>query len=358
MKKLCRNCGAKVPKKSDICPKCGEPYEYIDVVRISPEEESIIKVEKPSLMLNICILILAVLVFAYSLMLVYLRYTDRDDDSDDSQGDIPAVTDEVITENEDSTPDLSMVHYNAIDFPGMTFGDVKKILGEKHVIRITGDGTQIVYDDFNVTLRSLDNPVTDDSLICGVILTGNAQVTPVVTADMTFDQLKIVLALTQSAPELNAQDAYYYVHKTFENDACQMTADFRFDDESADKAPIEVVITDISLSVPKNMGTVAGLDDYLNLREQPSSSAEAITQLVNGDEVEIVESYTSDDGTEWYKVIYDETMTGYVAAEFVVKNTDIKNNDMFSQDESSASDEDSDTEDSGEESESEDEDDE
>ena len=32
MKKICRNCGAKVPKKSDICKKCGEPYEYIDLI--------------------------------------------------------------------------------------------------------------------------------------------------------------------------------------------------------------------------------------------------------------------------------------------------------------------------------------
>ena len=47
MKKLCRNCGAKVPKKSDICKKCGEPYEYIDLIRLDPEAEKALQIDNP-----------------------------------------------------------------------------------------------------------------------------------------------------------------------------------------------------------------------------------------------------------------------------------------------------------------------
>ena len=71
MKKICRNCGAKVPKKSDICKKCGEPYEYIDLIRLDPEAEKALQIDKPSVMNNVCVLILSVLVFAYSLFLIY-----------------------------------------------------------------------------------------------------------------------------------------------------------------------------------------------------------------------------------------------------------------------------------------------
>lgn len=319
MKKLCKNCGAKVPKKSDICKKCGEPYEYIDLITIDPETEKALQVEKPSIMLNVCLLILSILIFAYSLVLVFLKYTDGKSDRKNKLPDT-AVSD--TAEEETDKADTSAVHYNAVDFIGQPFSEVKKVLGEKYSIKLA-ESTLVSYIDFPVTLSTTDTTLSDDSVISRVIVTDNAQITPVVNADMTYDELKIVLALTKNAPEFNEEDAFYYIHKTFDNDICQVAADFKFDDASTDKAPIEVIISNMELTVPKVMGTVTGLDDYLNMRSEPFYAAESVHQLFNGDQVEILDTVKSDDGSEWYKIKFGEDLIGYSSTEFIAKNSEM-----------------------------------
>ena len=326
MKKLCRNCGAKVPKKSDICKKCGEPYEYIDLIRLDPEAEKALQIDKPSVMNNVCILILSILVFAYSLFLIYQTITDKSKASDDFSAD-SSVSDSVSEESQTEDTDMiSDVHYNASDFIGLPFSEVKKTLGEKYIIKVS-DSTLIEHKDYSITLSTTDKSLTDDSVISKVILSGNAQITPVVRANMTFNDLKTVLALTQNAPELNEQDAFYYVCTAFETDVLQVQADFKFDDDSTDKAPIEVTLYSQALITPKIMGTVTGLDDFLNMRTEPLYAADEVHQLYNGDQVEILEEVTSDDGALWYKVLYNDSIMGYSSAEFIVKNSEIKNND-------------------------------
>ena len=94
MKKICRNCGAKVPKKAEICPKCGEPYEYIDLVRLDPEEEKLIQVDKPSLMPNVCALLLAIAAFGYALTLVWM-HLQNNTVTGEKETDTPSLSDEV-----------------------------------------------------------------------------------------------------------------------------------------------------------------------------------------------------------------------------------------------------------------------
>lgn len=326
MKKLCRNCGAKVPKKSDICPKCGEPYEYIDIVKLDPETAQMLQVEKPSVMSNVCVIILSVLILAYSGFLFWQKYNEHSDakKENDPHSDT-TVSDEETPGEETAEEEAEGVQYSAVDFVGQPFSEVKKLLGDKVNIKISADTTLIEYTDYPLTFVTADNSFSDESPVTKVIITGNGKITPAASADMTFDALRLVLGLVQTTPELNEKDAYYYIHHSFYNDLCQMSADFRFDDESTDKAPIEVVLTDISLNVPKVMGTVTGLDDYLNIRSAPVYSSEAVHQLMNGDQVEIIGEVTSEDGAEWYEIIFEDSIKGFASADYIVKNSEITN---------------------------------
>jgi len=329
MKKLCRNCGAKVPKKAEICPKCGEPYEYIDLVRLDPEEEKLIQVDKPSLMPNVCALLLAIAAFGYALTLVWM-HLQNNTVTGDKENDTPSLSDEVSEISESSEAEVPSVHYNAVDFLGQSFSDVTKVLGDRYSIKIS-DTVAAEFTDFPVTVSTLENQLTDTAPISKVIVSGNAQITPVASADMTFEELKIVLALKENAPELNEKDAFYYAHTTFDNGLCKINADFKFDNEALDKAPIEVILTDISLNVPKVMGTVTGIDadDVLNVRAEASYDAEFIGELLNGAQVEILDTVTDTEGNTWYK-INTGNKEGFVSADYVVNNSEIKNLDNSS----------------------------
>ena len=298
MKKLCRNCGAKVPKKAEICPKCGEPYEYIDLVRLDPEEEKLIQVDKPSVMPNVCALLLAIAAFGYALTLVWM-HLQNNTVTGEKETDTPSLSDEVSETFESSEADVPSVHYNAVDFLGQSFSDVTKVLGDRYSIKIS-DTVAAEFTDFPVTVSTLESQLTDTAPISKVIVSGNAQITPVASADMTFEELKIVLALKENAPELNEKDAFYYAHTTFDNGLCKINADFKFDNEALDKAPIEVILTDISLNVPKVMGTVTGID-----------------------------AVTDEDENVWYKISTDGK-EGFVSADYVVNNSEIKNLDKSS----------------------------
>ena len=129
-----------------------------------------------------------------------------------------------------------------------------------------------------------------------------------------------------------------------------MTADFKFDDAATDKAPIEVIITNAELTVPKVMGTVTGLDDYLNMRAEPRYAADTVHQLYNGDQVEIINTVTSEDGAVWYEIIYGGSIKGFSSAEFIVKNDEIKNKaETETAEAENTSDDDEETEDTDEE---------
>lgn len=336
MKKICRNCGAKVPKKSDLCPKCGEPYEYIDVVRVDPEMEKQFKVEKPSIMLNVCLLILSILILCYSVVLAYFKFQENQNKPDEPDYSTPAVTEEQPEETEVQPEDIS---YNGIDFLGLPLSEIKKTIGDKYTIKIGDDGTLLEFSSVPVTLFTKDSGTlfSDDSVITKVILTDNGQITPVINASMSFDQLKMVLGFAAAAPELNEEDAYYYVHETLDRDGTPITADFRFDDESTDMAPIEVILSDESSVEKVIMGTVSGIDDYLNMREEPNPGSEVLFELENGDEVEILDRIKSEEGKEWAQICYKDKV-GYVSSEFIVENDNIKNIDMFKKDEDSKSD--------------------
>ncbi|WP_049962785.1 SH3 domain-containing protein [Ruminococcus sp. HUN007] len=353
MKKLCRNCGAKVPKKAEICPKCGEPYEYIDLVRLDPEEEKLIQVDKPSVMPNVCALILSIAAFCYALTLIWMHFKDNTM-SEAKKPSEASLTDEVSEPAETAPADFSEVHYNAVDFLGMSFSDVTKLLGDRYSIKIS-DTVAAEFMDFPVTVSTLESQLTDDAPISKVIVSGNGQISPVASADMTFEELKIVLSLKENAPELNEKDAFYYAHTNFDNGVCKISADFKFDNEAIDRAPIEVILTDISLNVPKVMGTVTGIDqdDVLNMRAEPSYDADSIDELTNGAQLEIIDTVTDSDGNEWYKVKSGDK-EGFVSKEYVVKNDEIRNIDNSSSEPEESEDED----DEDENDESEDEDDE
>lgn len=313
MKKLCKNCGAKIPKKSDVCKKCGEPYEYIDL-ELDPETEKALQIEKPSSMINVCILLVSVLVFIYSLVLIFLNFTGQ---KENSKNKLPQTS---VSDSESSeTNDNSSVHYNAIDFVGQPLSEVKKVLGDQYSIKIS-DTTLIEYMNFPVTLSTTDKTPNDNSVISKVILKDNAQITPSVTADMTFDELKIVLALTQGAPELDETDAFYYVRKVFENDNYQMNGEFKFDNSATDKAPLEVILTCDELINPKVFGMVTGLDEdsWLNVRSQPIIDAEAIVQLYNGDVVEIISEISTEEN-DWFEVKTSDGKVGFASAAFITK---------------------------------------
>ena len=313
MKKLCKNCGAKIPKKSDVCKKCGEPYEYIDL-ELDPETEKALQIEKPSNMLNICILLVSILVFIYSLVLIFLNFTNQ---RENSKNKLPQTS---VSDSENSeSNDNSSVHYNAIDFIGQPLSEVKKVLGDQYSIRIS-DTTLIEYINFPVILSTTDETPNDNSIISKVILKDNAQITPSVTANMTFDELRIVLALTQSAPELDEADAFYYVRKVFENDNYQMNGEFKFDNGATDKAPLEVILTCDELINPKVFGMVTGLDEdsWLNVRSQPIIDSEAIIQLYNGDRVEIISEISTEENN-WFEVETSNGTVGFASAAFISK---------------------------------------
>ena len=163
MKKICRNCGAKVPKKAEISPKCGEPYEYIDLVRLDPEEEKLIQVDKPSVMPNVCALLLALAAFGYALTLVWM-HLQNDTLAGDKGNDRPSLSDEVSESVEDSETDVPSVHYNAVDFLGQSFSDVTKVLGDRYSIKIS-DTVAAEFTDFPVTVSTLESQLTDSAPI-------------------------------------------------------------------------------------------------------------------------------------------------------------------------------------------------
>lgn len=338
MKQLCKNCGAKIPKNSDICKKCGEPYEYIDL-QLDPETEELVKVEKPSNMPHICILLLSIMVFAYSLFLIYSNFSNEKGEKNNTPSQSLSSDDQDISKPDDQ--ETPKYNFNAIDFVGQPFSAAKSVLKDQYSIKVTDDETLICYIDIPITLSTTDSELSENSIICSVSANGKINVTADITADMTFAEIAPLLKLSDNAPKVGS-DSFYYAYKTFEKDGYQIDAAFKFDNDSIDEPPLDVILTCKELTVQKTMGIVKGLDEgsSLNMRTEPLYGADAVHQLYENDKVEILETVTSDDGAAWYKVMYDNSIIGYSIAEFIT----IEDNSSPASEEKTAEDTDSDTE--------------
>ncbi|MBP1564651.1 MAG: SH3 domain-containing protein [Oscillospiraceae bacterium] len=320
MKRTCKNCGAKLPRKSDICKKCGEEYEYIS---LDPETAKLIEVEKPSSMIHVCIMILASIIFIFSLLLIYLSLSGKNDTEKLSSA--PVVQSSIPDTSSDSQVE-EVSNYYAIDFIGQTLGEVKETIGEQYSIKLS-DMTQIVYIDYPITLFTTDKTPTDDSVICKVIVTESGKVTSQISADNTYTELVSILNLAKPAPELNEEDSYYYAYRALANDNYQVKVSFKFGFDTTDQPPVEVILECEELTAAKLYGTVSGLDEgsSLNVRTEPLYAAEALTQIYENDVVEILEEYTSEDGVKWYKISVND-VTGYSVAEFIAIDNDSDEN--------------------------------
>ncbi len=321
MKKICKNCGAKIPRNSDTCKKCGEHYEYIDF-EIDDQTKELITVEKPSNMIHICLLILSIIIFIYSLVLVYLRFTNKE-----IVKEMPAAPDSSSVDSSSSEPE---VNYFAADFIGQTFKEVKNKLGEQYSIKLSASSgqTQASYINYPIVLLSTDKTLTDDSIISSVIVTDNGSVTPQITADMTYSQLKSILNLSKPAPISDGTDEFFYVTNSVANDNYVLTAKFRFESEDTEKPCIAVIVSSDELTAAKNYGTVTGLDEgsSLNVRKEALYAAESLLQLHEGDKVEILDKVTTEDGALWYEVSFNN-VKGYSSAEFIVPDQENTNTD-------------------------------
>lgn len=85
------------------------------------------------------------------------------------------------------------------------------------------------------------------------------------------------------------------------------------DVEAAARAAVETDPREEVLNQYQNLGVVSDVNNYLNVREEPSTEAEIIGKVLKFGGVEIIE----DTGDGWYKISSSQ-VTGYVSAEFIV----------------------------------------
>lgn len=343
MKRTCKNCGAKLPKKSDICKKCGEEYEYI---ALDPETAKLIEVEKPSSMIHICIAILSTIIFIFSLILIYLSLSGKNDTEKLSSASVIEQSNPDSSSDTESQPEETS-HYYAVDFIGQTLGQIKEVLGDQYSIKLS-DTTQVVYIDYPIILSTTDKTLTDESIISKVIVNEDGKITSQISADTTYTELISILNLAKPAPEFNDSDSYYYAYRALANDNYQVKASFKFGFDTPDQAPIEVILECEELTAAKVYGTVSGLDEgsSLNVRTEPLYAADALCQVYENDQVEILEEHISEDGNKWYKVAVNDVV-GYSVAEFIVVNSDTAPSESIEEtdsDNESESDSDSDSE--------------
>lgn len=311
--KRCKNCGAKISKGDDLCKKCQETYEYID---LDPESKELVTVIKPSNMLHICILILSVIIFLYSLLLIYLNFTNKKVPKEKPQLSVSSssIVDSVT---DSSAEDNIKSDYFAVDLIGITLKDLKDKFGEQYTIKIA-DTTLITYVNYPLTFSTLDKTLTDESVISSITVTDDGPITPEITADMTYFELSSILDFAKPSPVLNETDSYYYASKVFQNDNYMVQASFKFDDDSIDKSPLSVKLDCEQLTAPKNLGTVTG--DTLSIRTDTFYDAEVLHQLIKGDVVEILETVMTDNDTiRWFKVSFNG-MVGYCIADYIQPN--------------------------------------
>lgn len=313
MKRICKSCGAKIPKNKSICKKCGEAYVDIEMeLELDEETKALVTVEKKSNMIHVCILLLSILVFLYSLLLIYLHFTNK------------KITKEMpsseITETEEEPEQKPDVNYNAVSFIGGPFSEVKSKLGDQYSIKKVGDQTLACYINYPVVITTNDSPISDSSVVIAATVTGNGSVSTECTADMTYSQLRSILNITKMelSPDKENPEKFSYTH-LFANDSMTVTAKFTFDTNDVETPCAEVYITNEDLNAKKKYGIVTGLDEgsSLNVRSEALYDADALTQIYEGDKVEILDKAITEDGTVWYQITVNN-ITGFSVAEFIV----------------------------------------
>lgn len=313
MKRICKSCGAKIPKNKSICKKCGEAYVDIETeLELDEETKALVTVDKKSNMIHVCILLLSILVFVYSLLLIYLHFTDKK-----ITKEMPSAE---TTETEEIPDEKPAAEYNAVSFIGKPFSEVKSKLGDQYSIKKVGDQTLACYINYPVVITTNDSPLSDSSVVIAATITGNGSVSTECTADMTYSQLRSLLNITKMElnPDKENPEKFSYTH-LFSNDSLKVTAKFIFDTNDIETPCAEVYITNEDLNAKKKFGIVTGLDEgsSLNVRSEALYDAEALTQVYEGDKVEILDKAITEDGSVWYQITVNN-ITGFSVAEFIV----------------------------------------
>lgn len=325
MARRCKNCGAKLPKKSDICKKCGEQY-MDDFSEFDAETQEMLAVQKPSNVFYVCLIIISVFVFLFALLLIFLNVTGNKEKYSDSKG-----TDETSILSEISEPDesdLSDSLYYAADFIGKPFSEVKSTLTGDYKI-IMGDTIQYDYTDFPLHIYSSDSAPNDNSLIAKIIVTEDGVITPEIKADMSYEKIALILGVTDASPMLNPEDNQTFILEKMITDTVK--AIFVFDSNSSDSVPSQVILQNDALLENTLKGTVFGIDSdsYLTLRSKPDPDAEDIDHLSNEDRVDVLDEMTDDNGTTWYKVNF-AGKEGYVNADYVILDNEVADDQINS----------------------------
>lgn len=310
--KKCKNCGAKIPKDSNVCEKCGSTYDYID---LEPEEKEMLLVDKKSNILHICLIILSVIIFLYALCLIFINFKGKQPSVPTPQTSTESSSETEVT----TTTEQAVEKRYALDYIGKTVADLKADFGDQYSIKLA-DMTQLTYVDYPFTFCTMDKTVSDASVISTVTVTGKGEINPEIKADMTFSQLYSALNFTKTAPELNKDDTYYYAYRQMHNDNYDIKATFKFDNDSQDSAPISVTLKCEELEKAKVYGTVHLDDGTLRMRKETNYDSEVLYELNEGDVVEVLDTVKTDDDTiTWYKVKFND-IEGYSVADYITIN--------------------------------------
>ena len=56
-------------------------------------------------------------------------------------------------------------------------------------------------------------------------------------------------------------------------------------------------------------------NDYINVRSQPTTKAKKIYEVVRGEKYEVIEVFEEDIDYIWYKIVFSDRRTGWVATD-------------------------------------------
>ncbi len=317
MTRRCKNCGAKLPKKSDICKKCGEQY-MDDFSDFDAETQEMLSVQKPSNVFYVCLIIICIFVFLFALLLIFLNVTgNKEKYSQTSESDDTSITSEISEPDESN---LSNSTYFAMDFIGKPFSEIKSTLTGDYKI-IMGDTTQYNYTDFPLLIFSSDSVPNDNSLIAKVIVTENGVISPELSADMSYEKIALALGVTDTSPMINPDDQSTFILEKMLSDTVKAT--FEFSSNASDAVPTQVILQNDALVANTLKGTVMGIDSdsWLTLRANPDSDSSDLLHLKNQDRVDILDEIDDDNGLTWYKVNF-AGKEGYVNSDYIVKDNE------------------------------------
>jgi len=56
------------------------------------------------------------------------------------------------------------------------------------------------------------------------------------------------------------------------------------------------------------------VNDYINVRSQPTTKAKKIYEVVRGEKYEVIEVFEEDIDYIWYKIVFSDRRTGWIAS--------------------------------------------